>query len=240
VVEQPADARPPRPGVSRDGLTGWQRFSVVDNGLGIPHEIVDRIFEPFFTTKEVGKGTGLGLSTVWHQVTDAGGEVVVDSKPGEGTAFHIFLPRRDHRPPQAQPVEAAQPVPPASVTGKRILIVEDELLISSAAASILQRLGHVVALRSDGVEAWNELLAGDAGYDLLLIDLSMPRMSGVDLVKQVRTLAYAGSIVVMSGRVAEEDLLTLKTLKIDRILAKPFTAEQLTAVVTEVMAVRKG
>jgi len=236
VSEHPVDARLPRTGVSRDGLTGWQRFSVEDNGLGIPHEIVDRIFEPFFTTKEVGKGTGLGLSTVWHQVTDAGGEVVVDSKPGEGTAFHIYLPRRDHRPAQTQPVEPAQPGPAAAtVTGKRILIVEDELLISSAAASILQRLGHVVALRSDGVEAWNELMAGGAGYDLLLIDLSMPRMSGIDLVKQVRTLSYAGAIVVMSGRVAEEDLLTLKTLQIDRILAKPFTAEQLTAVVAEVL-----
>jgi signal transduction histidine kinase/ActR/RegA family two-component response regulator len=241
VSEHPVDARLPRTGVSRDGLTGWQRFSVEDNGLGIPHEIVDRIFEPFFTTKEVGKGTGLGLSTVWHQVTDAGGEVVVDSKPGEGTAFHIYLPRRDHRPAQTQPVEPAQPGPAAAtVTGKRILIVEDELLISSAAASILQRLGHVVALRSDGVEAWNELVAGGAGYDLLLIDLSMPRMSGIDLVKQVRTLSYAGAIVVMSGRVTEEDLQTLKTLQIDRILAKPFTAEQLTAVVAEVVAAHKG
>jgi len=234
VRELPLEARPPRTGVSRDGLAGWQRFSVEDNGRGIPHEIVDRIFEPFFTTKEVGKGTGLGLSTVWHQVTDAGGEVVVDSKPGEGTAFHIYLPRRHHRLPPS-PAETTQSASPVIVTGKRILIVEDELLISSTTGSILQRLGHSVVLRSNGVEAWNELNGAGGSFDLLVIDLSMPRMSGVDLVKQVRTLSYAGAIIVMSGRVAEEDLLTLKTLKIDRILAKPFTTEQLTTVVSEVL-----
>ena len=240
VCELPASARPHRPGVSRDGLVCWQRFSVEDNGQGIPPEIVDRIFEPFFTTKEVGKGTGLGLSTVWHQVTDAGGEIVVDTRPGEGTTFHLYLPRRETHPPMIPSDEPIKPTPQPATIGRRILVVEDEPLIASATATILKRLGHTVAQRHDGVEAWNELSTEGVSYDLLLVDLSMPRMSGVDLVKRIRTLPYAGSIVVMSGRVAEDDLLTLKTLKVDRILAKPFTAEQLVAVVSEVVAARAG
>ena len=242
VVELPAGARPGRAGVSREGVVAWQCFSVEDNGIGIPPEIVDRIFEPFFTTKEVGKGTGLGLSTVWHQVTDAGGEIVVDSKLGEGTAFRVYLPRGESRPslpvsPSVAPTRSASPVPVSNI---RILIVEDEPLIATSAARILQRQGHIVSHRSDGMEAWTELSAGGPAYDLLLIDLSMPRMSGVDLVKNVRTLPGSVSIIVMSGRVSEEDLQTLKALKVDRILTKPFTNEQLKNVVGEVLAGRKA
>ncbi|MBK9991903.1 MAG: transporter substrate-binding domain-containing protein [Verrucomicrobia bacterium] len=240
VAELPPGARPPRVGVSRDGLTGWQRFTVEDNGAGIPHEIVDRIFEPFFTTKEVGKGTGLGLSTVWHQVNDAGGEIVVDSKPDEGTAFHVYLPRRETHPPLPRIEERIQTVAPIAVTGCRILIVEDEMLISSSASRILQRQGYIVAQCGDGEDAWKELSAGGPGYDLLLIDLSMPRMSGVDLVRKVRTLPGTVCIVVMSGRVSDEDLLALKDLKVNRILPKPFTTEQLKTVVGEVLASRRA
>ncbi len=240
VTALSASAWAPRAGVSREGLAGWQRFSVEDNGMGIPPEIVDRIFEPFYTTKEVGKGTGLGLSTVWHQVTDAGGEIVVDSRPGEGTAFHIYLPRREvlppsPAPPTLAPVRSASPHP---ITNSRILIVEDEPLVASSTSRILQREGYVVSLRSDGMEAWNELPTGIANYDLLLIDLSMPRMSGVDLVRKVRGLSGTVCIVVMSGRVSEDDLQTLKSLKIDRILTKPFTMEQLRNVVKDVLASR--
>lgn len=240
VAELPPGARPPRVGVSREGLTGWQRFTVEDNGAGIAHEIVDRIFEPFFTTKEVGKGTGLGLSTVWHQVNDAGGEIVVDSKPGEGTAFHVYLPRRETHPPLPRIEERAQTVSPIAVTGCRILIVEDEMLISSSAARILQRQGYIVEQRGDGEEAWKDLSAGGPGYDLLLIDLSMPRMSGIDLVRKVRTLPGTVCVVVMSGRVSDEDLLAMKELKVNRVLPKPFTTEQLKTVVGEVLASRRA
>ena len=240
IAELPPGARPPRAGVSREGLTGWQRFTVEDNGVGIPHEIVDRIFEPFFTTKEVGKGTGLGLSTVWHQVYDAGGEIVVDSKPGEGTAFHVYLPRRETPLPTPPTEEREKTVSAIAITGCRILIVEDELLIASSASRILQRQGYVVAQQGDGEDAWNELSAGGSGYDLLLIDLSMPRMSGIDLVRKVRTLPGTVCVVVMSGRVSDEDLLALKALKVDRILPKPFTTEQLKNVVSEVLAGRRA
>jgi signal transduction histidine kinase/ABC-type amino acid transport substrate-binding protein len=116
LVELPAQSRPARAGLQPGGLAAWQRLTVEDNGLGIAPEVVDRIFEPFFSTKDVGKGTGLGLSTVWHQVNDAGGEISVDSKLGEGTAIHIYLPRWEAAPPLAQAAVSA----PRSPTGGKI------------------------------------------------------------------------------------------------------------------------
>ena len=240
LAELPANARTLRASLGHDAPAAWQRFTVEDNGLGIPPEILDRIFEPFFTTKDVGKGTGLGLSTVWHQVTDAGGEIVVDSKPGQGTAIHIYLPRWETRSPLPRAQEPAPVTPPSSVSG-RIMIVEDEPLIANTTAALLRRLGHTVILRSDGVAAWDDLLSGKQTYDLLLVDLSMPRMNGVDLVSRVRGTDFSGGIVMMSGRVSEEDALALKSLRVDRIMTKPFTKEQLQATIAEVLAtVRRG
>lgn len=237
VSSLPANARRPRTRTSLNGVTGWQKLSVSDNGMGIPHEIVDRIFEPFYTTKAVGKGTGLGLSMVWHQVTEAGGDVEVDTKPGEGTTFHIFFPCRERMPnpePVRKPASAAVPVPKS-----RILIAEDEPLIASTAAKILERMGHGVSRCADGLKAWETIQTAVAAYDLLLIDLSMPRLNGIDLVRRIRTLPYQGRIMVMSGRVAEEDLRTLKELRVDRLLPKPFTTDQLMENVAAVLTAKK-
>lgn len=120
--------------------------------------------------------------------------------------------------------------------GRQILIAEDEPLILSTATKILERMGHTVVRQADGLEAWDAILAGVNRIDLLLLDLSMPHLSGVDLVKRVRTLPYKGAIVVMSGRVSDEDLRQLKELRVDRLLPKPFTTDQLMSCVAEVFA----
>lgn len=238
VCQLPSGEKPPRIGAGAHDVTGWQRLSVADNGMGIPHDVVDRIFEPFYTTKAVGKGTGLGLSMVWHQVTDAGGDIEVDTKPGEGTTFHVYLPCRE-------PVAVSAPVRQVSPAGEvpkkaRILVAEDEPLIASTAAKILERMGHTVSRQADGLKAWEALQVGSEQYDLLLLDLSMPHLSGVDLVKRIRTLPYHGAIMVMSGRVADDDLRALKELRVDRLLPKPFTTEQLMGSVTEILAAKKA
>jgi len=236
VKELPSGFRPPRPGVSLDGVTAWQKFTVEDNGMGIPHEIIDRIFEPFYTTKEVGKGTGLGLSMVWHQVMDSGGDLEVDSRLGEGTAFHVYLPRRESRAPVAAQKKPEAASTPLKAAAGRVLIVEDEPLIASTTAKILERLGHTVTKQGDGSKAWEDISAGVDRYDLLLVDLSMPQMNGIDLVRHVRTLPYKGRIVVMSGRISDGDLRTLKELRVDRLLSKPFTTEQLITNISELLA----
>jgi two-component system, cell cycle sensor histidine kinase and response regulator CckA len=209
----------------------WQRITVADNGVGIAPEIVDRIFEPFFTTKEVGRGTGLGLSTVWHLVTEAGGNIAVESKLGVGTKIHVWLPRGANVPAAA----AAEPARAPAQQGRslRVLLVEDEDLVAQVAVLVLQRSGHVVSRAGDGVEAWAKISERSGDFDLLLADVNMPRMSGVDLVRRVRDIAFPGRIVIMGGRVTDDERRSLQALRVDRILSKPFTAAELVETIQE-------
>ncbi len=216
----------PTPPIGPRALAAWQRVTVEDNGQGIPPDIIDRIFEPFFTTKDVGHGTGLGLATVWHLVTEAGGEVAVESVPGAGTQFHVTLPRW-HQPAGVAPKAAAAPPPTPTGGGCRVLLVEDEALVASTAATLLQRSGHAVTHRPNGADAWALLLADPVAFDLLLVDVNMPRMSGIDLIRHVRETRYHGAIVVMSGRITDQERRALEQLHVEDILAKPFGGAEL-------------
>jgi signal transduction histidine kinase len=237
VDEIPVAEGPPRLTSALRTPAAWQRLRVEDNGRGIAPDIVERIFEPFFTTKEVGKGTGLGLATVWHLVTEAGGDVSVESTPGEGACFQVLLPRWGARPPDAAGGAAVHPAaaypPPV-----RVLLVEDEPLVARAALALLQHAGHLVTHQPDGAEAWAYLSAHAEDCDLLLADINMPQMNGVDLVRHARGIGFRGRILMMSGRVTPEEKRALDELRIDGILGKPFTAEQLRAAVQKVLAGR--
>ncbi len=229
VVELPPAARPLRPGNPGRKLVAWQRLTIQDNGLGIPPEIIDRIYEPFFTTKDVGKGSGLGLATVWHQVTDAGGYITVESKVGEGSKFHVTLPQWQAAAVASQPPAGPAARAPVAGAGRQILLVEDDPLVGRTAVVVLEHFGHTVTHLLDGAEAWSHLAQDQSKYDLLLLDVNMPRMNGVDLVRRVRSAHFSGRIVVMSGRVDEADLCALKELHVDYILPKPFTPDELAA-----------
>jgi signal transduction histidine kinase len=232
VSALPAEAS--SPGKPRAGvpLIGWQRLVVRDNGMGIPPSISERIFEPFFTTKEVGKGSGLGLATVWHIVTEAGGRVEVQSRPGVGSSFHVLLPVRPGIDPPAKP---PAPRPPAPATA-RVLLIEDESLVAQTVQAILRRGGHQVRHIADGAEAWKHLAGDFSQYDLLVVDVNLPGMNGVDLVGRIRAGNFAGRILVVSGRVGMSDLRALVQLHVDRVLTKPFTAQQFEAALSECLA----
>jgi PAS domain S-box-containing protein len=203
-------------------LLGWQRLTVRDNGLGMPPDIIERIFEPFFTTKGAGKGTGLGLATAWHLVTDAGGRLDVESTLGSGSAFHVLLPVW---PTVGEPAAAGaspEPVKPA-----RLLLVEDEELVANAVIEILKRGGHQIRHIKDGLEAWNHLADNLASYDLLIIDVNLPGLNGVDIVSRLREREFPGRILMVSGRFTSSDMSALTRLGIDHSLTKPFNARQL-------------
>ena len=236
VDELPAAEGPQRVTPETRTPVAWQRLTVEDNGRGIAPGIVDRIFEPFFTTKEVGQGTGLGLATVWHLVTDAGGEVTVESTPGKGSRFHVLLPRWGARVPPSAGHPAA-PVATVETPGRRVLLVEDEPLIASAAMALLRQAGHLVTHQPDGAEAWAYLSTHAADCDLLLADVNMPRMNGVDLVRRARENGFRGRILMISGRVTPEERRALDELGIDGMLNKPFTGDQLQAAVQKVLRV---
>ncbi|HPC83231.1 MAG TPA: PAS domain S-box protein [Thermoanaerobaculaceae bacterium] len=151
-------------------------LAVADTGCGIPQENLDRVFEPFFTTKEVGKGTGLGLAMVYGIVKQHGGFVEVQSEPGKGTVFRVFLPAA--APGVAPPSPEDATVPMALGRGETILLAEDDAQVREFAARVLQEAGYRVIVARDGAEAV-ELAAAEAeAVDLYVLDAVMPKLSG--------------------------------------------------------------
>ena len=189
---------------------GGALIEVADNGPGIPPEALQKIFEPFFTTKPVGEGTGLGLATVYGIVKQADGWIHVDSAPGRGAAFRIFLPI--HQPAAG---EAAAPAPKAAPKARdlsgagRILFVEDEDAVRVVAARLLRARGYEVIEAADGEEAL-ELAETEAGkIDLLISDVIMPGLDGPTLLKKARPFLGDAQVMFISGYAEAEfsDLL---------------------------------
>jgi signal transduction histidine kinase len=215
-------------------ILGWQRLTIRDNGMGITPDVRERIFEPFFTTKDVGQGTGLGLATVWHLVTEASGRIEVESIAGEGSAFHVYLP-------MLPATEAApEPVPPAAPAESRlarILLAEDDPLVATAVSIALKRAGHTVTHFTEGAAAWQHLQAQLPDYDLLLLDVNMPGLDGIELARRVRaTGRFPGRIMISSGRLGSDDLPQIAAARVDRILNKPFAVAELLAAVNDCLA----
>jgi signal transduction histidine kinase/CheY-like chemotaxis protein len=216
---------------------GWVRLTVRDNGRGMPPAVIERIFEPFYTTKQVGQGTGLGLATVWHLVVGFGGRVNVESVPGEGSAFHVFLPYRSLPSavaPAAPPGSAATAGPARSL---RLLLVEDEEAVASLISTLLKRQGHQITLAANGLDGWERLSATPDAFDGVIMDLNMPGLNGQELARRARALAYDRPLVAVSGRVTEDDRTELARLGVRTILQKPFTLEELRSALAAAFAV---
>jgi two-component system cell cycle sensor histidine kinase/response regulator CckA len=227
----------------------YVRIDISDTGTGIPADIVDKIFEPFFSTKEVGKGTGLGLSTVYGIVKQTGGFVYVDSEAGEGTSFHIFLPRHHpalevaadaHAANGAAREPAAEAKPRADLTGQgTILLVEDEEGLRSLNARGLRSRGYSVIEASNGVEALEALEAleeKNGAVDLVVSDVVMPEMDGPTLLKAMRGRNPDLKIIFVSGYAEDAFEKSLPENQQFAFLPKPFTLSQLVAAVKETMA----
>ena len=197
------------------------RIRVTDTGIGMDSATRGQAFEPFFTTKEPGRGTGLGLSTVLGIVQQSGGTIALESEPGHGTTFEIYLPRRD----AGDAVDPAPSTsPPATERGTgTILLVEDDGSVRSLARRILERGGYRV-LEAETVG--DAILIGESGesIDLLLTDVVMPRMSGLALAGRLRESRPALRVLFMSGYAGEE----VATLSADTdFLQKPLTPDTL-------------
>jgi CheY-like chemotaxis protein len=194
-------------------------------------ETASRVFEPFFTTKGVGLGSGLGLATVYGIVKRAGGFIRVDSAPGRGTAFAIYLPRTHL--PAAGP--ASRSLSGRSLGHERILIIEDADPVRALAATVLKRCGYEVVDVPSG-EAAEQLFADGAfDVDLVLSDIVLKGMSGPQFVERLRRARPEARVLFMSGY-ADETVLAHGAVDVNRaFLPKPFTPESLAAKVRETL-----
>jgi signal transduction histidine kinase len=206
-------------------------ISVEDQGTGIAPEDLPRIFEPFFTKKERGKGTGLGLSSVYGIVRQSQGEIDVESTPGKGTTFFMRFPLSD--PPENAVAVPSEPQLPGS---GRILLVDDDELVRGVVRAQLESAGYDVKVASSADEALGMLDLG-ADFDLLVSDVIMPRVSGVELARRTRARLGTLPILLVSGFAAELSPGTLEQLNA-RLLHKPFGTKQLLAAVAEALVAR--
>jgi len=208
-------------------------LSVSDTGTGISPEVAARIFEPFYTTKPPGKGTGLGLATVHSIVAEAGGSLSVCSEQGAGTTFRAFFPAAEGRATTA--VTAAVAVAsPSRGRGRTVLVVEDEPAVLELTARILRRSEYSVLMASTESQALS--LAADHEFDLLLTDLVMPQISGLELARHIRQLRPEAAVLFMSGY-SQEALGPQRALDEGvALIEKPFTALALLERVDAVIA----
>ena len=207
------------------------RMDVRDDGPGMDATTAMRAIEPFFTTKEVGRGTGLGLSIVFGIVTQAGGRMTIDSKPGSGTSVTLLLPIKQEE--TAEPRSAAPPPgtpPPRAV---RVLVVDDEEGVRSTLGRILARNGFGVTVAGGGEEAIRVWKASASAFDLVITDLRMPEMNGRELMQRLHELDPALPVLAMSGYPEDNSELPPSAGAPVHFIAKPFSMDDVLARVRE-------
>lgn len=198
-------------------------LSVKDTGAGIRPEDLRKIFQPFFTTKAPGKGTGLGLASSRAIIRNHGGFMEVESTPGQGTTFRVYLPAATTI--MKPPADISQPVLPAG-KGERILVVDDEATVLAIERTTLENFGYRVVTCANGVEAVSRIKSDPDPFDLVITDLAMPLMGGMELIAELRKISPGLRILTATGSLEKfPDLVE----KLDRttMLPKPFTAEKL-------------
>ena len=190
-------------------------IGIADTGEGMAPDVLNRAFEPFFTTKSVGKGTGLGLSQIHGFAAQTGGRAEIESRTGEGTIVRLFLPRSDKL--LAGPAEGRKEA--EGVAGKAILLVEDNDLVRAFAEGVLADIGYNVTSVASGDEALARLADGGVDYDLLLSDIVMPGMSGIELARGLHATHPGLPVLLATGY--SDDVLTGAAAEF-KVISKPY------------------
>ncbi|MBT2187272.1 response regulator [Sphingobium sp. H33] len=211
------------------GAPDQVRIAISDTGTGIPPDVLDRIFEPFFTTKGAGHGTGLGLSQVYGFVRASGGDIQVESVPGQGTRITLLLPRSTLSPIRSQP---EQPVVEAA-SKRRILLVEDNDTVAEMVGGMLDEIGYEQERAASGDEALVRLEQG-ANFALVLSDMIMPgKLNGLDLVHEIGRRWPRMPAVLMTG--FSEASISARGEGIP-LLTKPFSIQSLSAQINDTLS----
>lgn len=208
----------------------YVRLTVKDTGPGMNEETLDRIFEPFYTTKTLDKGTGLGLSVVHGIVRSHNGDIQVFSEVGKGTEFQIFLPVLDLQDTKSQ-------TSVAKIIGgsETILIVDDELAVTNMVQKMLDKFGYKTETYNNGKDALDIFQKHPEKYDLLISDLTMPQMTGLDLADQMLNINPSLSIIIMTGYGNSITVEKQKEHSIKKVLVKPIVVKELITLVRNVL-----
>jgi CheY-like chemotaxis protein len=222
---------------ARRRLPPGEYFSlcVEDQGPGISPDLLGRIFDPFFTTKGPGEGTGLGLAVVHGIVVSLGGAVWAESEPGQGARFHVLLPAH------AGGEDAPADTEPGDLRGReRILLVDDEPDLLELGRQALAPLGYQVATERSSEAALRALLDAPGAFDLVITDMNMPRLTGLQLAEGLRPAYPDLPVLLITGfsRTVPPD--RLETLGAVRLLPKPFSTGELAQAVRQALAPRPG
>jgi PAS domain S-box-containing protein len=211
------------------GAGDYACLSVADTGVGIPPELQDKIFQPYFTTKEKGKGTGLGLAVVHGIVQSYGGAIRLESAPGRGARFAVYLPTIK-APAEAPPRPAALP------TGReRVLFVDDEASIVEFGRQGLQRLGYRVDGCTDCLAALERFREDPYRYDLVISDMTMPKMTGDQLAREFLRLRPGIPIILATGYSSRIDPKQARGMGIGALLMKPLNLAELAVRIRQVL-----
>ncbi len=215
-------------------MTGrYLLLTVKDTGCGIPPDILEKIFDPYFTTKDKGKGTGLGLSVVHGIVNRFNGCISVESQLGKGTAFKVYIPAFD-RPGEGNNNVMDKPMPLGS--NETILFVDDESLQTEMAELLLTKLGYNVVTSNDGIKALNIFLHEKDNFDLVITDMMMPKMSGMELAGEIIKIRPDMPIILCSGFNDDIPSNTENYVGIKQFLMKPIGLKELSHTIRKVLS----
>jgi len=211
------------------------RISVRDTGSGMSPEVMERIFDPYFTTKEKGVGTGLGLAVVHGIVKKYGGAIQVESKLGQGTVFHVYLPKADVAAPTQ--TELTKPIKGGS---EKVLLVDDEQMLASVGQQALQRLGYEVVSRTSPIEALELFKAKPGHFDVVITDQTMPGMTGDALARELMSIRPGIPVIICTGYSQAIDAERAATIGIKAFVMKPILIHELADAVRKALGREKA
>jgi len=213
----------PRPGK-------YVQLTITDSGTGIDNQTLERIFDPFFTTKGMGRGTGLGLASVYGIIKSHDGYIDVTSEKGHGTTFTIFLPASE------KDVEGTADTAAKLIKGSgTLLIVDDEELVLKVGVNMLEKLGYTVLGAKNGTEAVDIFNANKDKIQMVILDIIMPDMGGGDVYDKIKAINPEVKVLLSSGYSVDGQAIELLERGCDGFMQKPFTMEELSGKITQIM-----